>query len=123
MKSVLGECSKDEKDELAERFREVVGPIVVMFDMLSIHALSKLLGLEKDDIDAALRHLRSVLDVSGEGKSLIRLLHPSFRDFLLDNERCQDEYFWINGQQTHSNLSKYCLQIISSTLRRDMCRL
>lgn len=86
----------------------------------TIDALSNLLGLEQGNVEAALRHLRSVLDVSDEEKSLIRLLHPSF---LLDRQRCQDDYFWINNQQTHSNLSKSCLRVMSNTLRRDICNL
>jgi hypothetical protein len=117
--SVTRDANEQDKSNLAERFREVFGAIVVMFDLLPIDALSRFTGLDKDDIKAALR-LRSVVDIGDEKESLIRLFHPSFRDFLLGKQRCQDEHFWINGHQTHRNLSKCCLELMVDNLERDI---
>ncbi len=74
-------------------------------------------------IDLILRSLHSVLDVPEYQDSPIRLLHPSFRDFLLDEQRCLDDQFRINEKKAHSDLVKCCLQLISTSLNSDICGL
>lgn len=53
----------------------------------------------------------------------IRLLHPSFRDFLINPERCADQDFWINDAKAHLYVAEQCLHTMSRTLTRNMCRL
>ncbi|KAH0539082.1 hypothetical protein FGG08_004380 [Glutinoglossum americanum] len=112
-----------DKEEWIEQFRRTVGSIVTIFDLLSVVALSMLLSIEPEDAKAVLFQLRSVLDVPDEDESLIKLLHPSFRDFLLNKQRCQDEQFWIVEHEAHGNLYTSCLQLMSNTLGRDICGL
>lgn len=116
-------CNREQRNRQIERFKKCIGPIVVMFDLLSKEALCKLITLKPGEIEAILPHLRSVLDVPDDEESPIRLLHPSFRDFLLDEKSCQDREFWIDEQKVHTDLTKSCLQLMSDTLSRDMCRL
>ena len=91
---------KDERDkhQLFRIFRQVVGAIVILFEPLSTTALAKLFEVEKEIVSRRIRHLRSILDVQENQESPIRLLHPSFRDFLLDKQRCPDSHFWVNQQ-------------------------
>ncbi|KAH8654671.1 WD40-repeat-containing domain protein [Ilyonectria robusta] len=58
----------------------------------------------------------------------VRLLHLSFRDFLVDPKKGkeQERYpFWIDERETHGRLAARCLHLLSTgdTLRRDICNL
>ncbi|KAI9775820.1 MAG: hypothetical protein M1839_000871 [Geoglossum umbratile] len=121
--SLIGDSIDQDRVELIDLFRQTVGPVVIIFDLLSITALSKLLSIELSNIKGILYYLRSVLDVPDKEESPIKLLHPSFRDFLLNKERCRDEQFWIAEHKAHSDLCNCCLQLMSNTLDRDICGL
>ena len=108
---------------LSERFRQIVGPIVVLYDVLSSFEFGYLLSIEIEDINLALNPLHSVLNIPKDQQSPIRLLHPSFRDFLLDKERCLDKHFWIDQKAVHRNLAKKCLHLLFKALKRDICNL
>jgi hypothetical protein len=115
----------DERDKprLLRRFKQVIGSIVVLFHPLTSVALAKLLNMLMEGIYAVLKHMPSILDISDFSDSLIRLLHPSFFDFLLDPQRCLDPQFRIDERKTHNDLSSSCLELMSNHLKRDMCNL
>jgi hypothetical protein len=77
---------------------------------------------KKLEIEVTLRPLHSVLDISESNDSTIQLFHVSFRDFLLDKDRCHEK-FWIDEKRTHGDLAESCLQVMSNALRRDICGL
>lgn len=124
LRQVINE-NHDEKTriELGNRFRKVVGSIVVSFDVLSISALERLLCIDSFEMDLILNPLHSVLNISKNRETPIRLLHPSFRDFLLDRDRCRDVHFWVDEQEAHINLVQDCLRLLSNTLKRNICNL
>ena len=103
--------------------REILGSIVILFSPLSAHSLTNLLGLPKDDVNQTLEDLHSILDVPEDQARPIRLLHPSFRDFLLDQERCFDQQLWVNGEKGHATFADACIRLMSQELRRDICNL
>jgi len=107
------------REDSLQRFRRVVGPIVILFDALTAGALAELLGAEQWEVEETLESLSSVLDYSQE----IRLVHPSFRDFLLDNQRCTDPKFRIIGNGAHRELAVRCLKLLSNSLKTNMCSL
>jgi len=119
--SVIGDCGDEDKEELLERFRHVVGSIVLLSDPLTASSLAKLLHKDPWEVEVTLDSLGSVLDISESQGCGIRSLHPSFCDFLLDQKRCLDLEFWINEQKTHGDLFLSCLKLMSKCLRRDMC--
>lgn len=124
--SVAGEYSDAERRGLATQFRLLVGSIVVLFDALSATALSRLLQPEAESIDIlnmTLDPLQSVLSIPEDTGSPIRVIHPSFRDFLLDQHRCSDNQFWIDRKQAHSKLAGSCIELMSSALKRNICGL
>jgi hypothetical protein len=67
--------------------RQVLGSIVVLFATLSVYSLSRLLSVPQEDLDQTVEDLHSILDVPKDKIRPLRLHHPSFRDFLLNN-RC-----------------------------------
>ena len=116
---------QDERDkhQLFQTFRQVVGAIAILFEPLSTTALAKLLEVEKEIVNRRIRHLRSILDVQENQESPIRLLHPSFRDFLLDKQRCPDSQFRVNQREAHGEQARNCLRLMSRSLQRNICGL
>lgn len=121
--SLRGLYDEQESKDLHNLFSQIVGSIVVLFDTLSATSLAGLLETPKEKILQTLRNLHSVLDVPESEDGSIRLLHPSFRDFLLSTERCLNPLFLINERQVHHNLFIHCLSVLSGHLQRDMCHL
>jgi hypothetical protein len=120
--SVNGPYEWWEKESLYARFREIIGAIAILFEPLSSTAIAILLSKSEENVESALGGLESVLDHRAERQLPIRLLHPSFRDFLLDNERCQDHNFQVNAETTHDLLARQCLNRLLC-MKADMCGL
>ena len=110
-------------ERLTNRFKLVVGTIVVLSDMLSRAALGGLLSMKIETIEVTLGLLGSVLDVPSDPDRPVRLLHPSFRDFLLDEVRCEDKRLHVKGESAHMHLAIRCLDIMCEGLRRNTCNL
>jgi hypothetical protein len=113
----------ENKEDIAKSFRWIVGSITILSEPLSAFALAKLLSEQKDTITLRLRHLHSVLNIPKDQDQPIRLLHPSFRDFLLDKQRCRDQHFWVDEREAHGALAESCLRLMSGNLKRDICDL
>lgn len=114
-----------DKDRQTSEFREIVGSIVILESPLSIVSLAHLLGKHKDDIKCKLNLLHSVLNIPAEEDMPVRLLHLSFRDFLLDPQKQGKYPFCVNERETHERLTSTCLQLMSSPegLKQNMCDL
>jgi hypothetical protein len=67
------------------------------------------------------QHLHSVLNIPQSQDHPIRLLHPSFRDFLINKDRCSDPNFWVNEKQVHRTLADSCIRLMSNSLKQDVC--
>jgi hypothetical protein len=112
-----------ESERLAEEFREVVGIIVILKSPLSSVSLANLLSIAKEDVICRLDSLHSVLSIPTNEHTPIRLLHLSFREFLLDAKKRGKSPFWIDERDTHERLATKCLQLMSRSgyLRKDIC--
>jgi hypothetical protein len=122
LKNSICECYiEQEKEDLCYTLREILGSIVVLSSPLSADALTKLLYIPKRDIDQALRDLHAILDIPGDQTHPLRLHHPSFRDFLLNKERCSDSNFQVDDRQAHQSLANSCIQLMSTSLKQDIC--
>ncbi|KAL8300777.1 hypothetical protein RB593_010231 [Gaeumannomyces tritici] len=116
-------CTEDERAKIIRWFREIVGTIVLLADPLPISSLELLLG--RSDVDSGLRGLHSVLNISDDPISPVKLLHLSFRDFLVDDQNRDANPFWVNKQDTHERLAHRCLEVLSTgdNLKRNVCGL
>ena len=119
--SVPPEYTDEEKEESYRMLRQILGSIAVLFSPLSAYSLSRLLCFTKKDIDQTLEDLHSVLDIPKDQKRPLCLHHPSFRDFLLDKNRCGDSNFWVDEKQAHWMLADSCIQLMSTSLKQDIC--
>ena len=122
---LLTGLSQLRKDEVVQKFKEVVGAIIILASPLSTTSLAQLLGISKARIDHTLDLLHSVLSIPSNSDTPVRLLHLSFRDFLLDSEKREEHPFWINEKDVHEILATKCLDRLSlgKYLKKDICNL
>ena len=118
--SIPATFTDEESEGFYHQLRYVLGSMVVLLSPLSIHSLSRLLSNE--DIDKTLEDLHAILDIPENESCPLRLHHPSFRDFLLDPTRCRDSNFWVDKKQAHRTLADNCIQLMSNSLKKDVCR-
>ena len=114
-----------EKEKLAREFREVVGAIVILANPLSIISLASLLRISEDDIICRLDLLHSVLSIPTNQAHPVRLLHLSFRDFLLDPLKREKSPFWVDERKTHEIIASKCIQLMATSkyLKKNICNL
>ncbi|TQW01422.1 vegetative incompatibility protein HET-E-1 [Cordyceps javanica] len=113
--------SPSQQRQIIQDFRQVVGSIILLASPLSTSSLAVLLSMAKDDIDSRLDLLHSVLSIPASAQAPVRLLHLSFRDFLLHPEEPMMP-FRVNEKQTHANLAAHCLRILGC-LQKDLCNI
>ncbi|KAL9584907.1 MAG: hypothetical protein Q9212_001841 [Teloschistes hypoglaucus] len=123
VQSISGDYDDQDREELLELFREVVGSIVILFDPLPTAALVRLLDKPKEEVDQTLNDLHSVLEVSKDPGRPIRVVHPSFHDFLLSQERCTNVQLWVDEYKTHRDLFVSCIKLMTASLKQDICEL
>jgi hypothetical protein len=108
----------EDDQQSASTFQEVAGAIITLFEPLSPITITRLLDIAEDDVNEQLRHLQPFLEVSESEEAPVRLLHSSFRDFLLDNKRCSNQQFWIDQKGTHETIARDCIRLMSSQLQQ-----
>ncbi|KAI9856456.1 MAG: hypothetical protein M1813_009112 [Trichoglossum hirsutum] len=127
---ILSQLFDDEDEADRQRrideFRDIVGSIVVLESPLSISSLASLFQISKEDIRCRLDSLHSVLSIPDSEELPVRLLHLSFRDFLVDPQKKKGKSpFWVDKRETHDKLADKCLELLSSPegLQQNMCKL
>ena len=122
--SVQGKLSEEEAECHSRQFRKLVGTIIILYNPLPIPELFKILLNPDIESPIAVRHilnpLQSVLNVPSGNEQPVKLLHLSFRDFLLDRTRCTVPYSCVDERQTHSNLAMSCLDLLSSSIPQNL---
>ena len=108
-----------------DRFRIVVGTVLLVFRPLSRKGLS---GLDRrcrtqSHISTTLHHLHSLLHVPEDEDAPVHFFHKSFPDFLTDRRRCKDERFFIDPSVHHENILFSCLELMKERLKRNVCDL
>ena len=123
-KLLLGLTKALEK-RLIQEFHEIVGSIVVLADPLSIDSLASLLRIPREKVECRLDPLHSVLSIPANPASPVRLLHLSFREFLLDPEKRGNSVFWVDKRERNKVLVNRCLELLSGSkyLKENICSL
>lgn len=118
--NLIVDAPAEQRAGILQQFRYIVGSIVILASPLSTTTLARLLDLPRDDIDGRLDVLHSVLSVPSSIHEPVRLLHLSFRDFLL--KKTAENAFWVDEAQTHETIGSNCLRVMNC-LRQDICQL
>ena len=113
--------SDEDDKEIYSHFKAVVGAISLVFNPLSIRALSDLLRLS--DVSTTLRSLHSLLLIPDVTEDPIRIFHKSFPDFLTDPSRCKNEKFFVDPAIHHAEILISCLRLMGERLKRNICNL
>ena len=123
LNQLFDEEDENDKERWAGEFRDIVGSIVVLETPLSTASLARLLHVSKDDITCRLNSLHSVLSIPDRDDIPVRLLHLSFREFLVDASKKERSPFWVDERATHESLASHCLRLLSGPngLRQNMC--
>jgi hypothetical protein len=122
LKSTIHEEDLEEdKEDTYSMLKQVLGTIVLLYSPLSAKSLSELLSLPIGAIEGGLADLHAILDIPKDTSRALRLHHPSFRDFLLNKDRCSDPNFWVDKKQAHQAVADSCIQLMSNSLKQDVC--
>jgi hypothetical protein len=112
------------RDAAAQRqLRDVLASLVLVQETLPVAALAVIAGVEERQCKRILRCLSSVLLYDHKLHEAVRLIHPSFPDFLTHDGRCTDTRYFVSGAEYHSLLALRCVQIMNVELRRNICDL
>lgn len=122
---LLTEQEEEDKETWLRAFRQLVGSIIVLKSPLSVVSLTRLLQIPQKQAKYQLDSLHSVLSIPNDQDIPIRLLHLSFREFLVDPTKKGKSPFWVDEKSTHTELATRCLELMSTPggLRQDICGL
>jgi len=110
-----------EKLRLYARQGKILASIAILLSPLPGASLAKLISISGTQVTQTLERLQAILDVPKDVGGLLRLHHPSFRDFLLNKDRCGE--FWVDEKEAHQILAAGCIQLMSQTLKKDICKM
>jgi hypothetical protein len=99
--SIQASFSQQDEERFCIILRDILGSVVVLFSPLSVNSLSRLLATSKQRVDRMLKDLYAILDIPNNNTCPLYLHYPSFRDFLLNKNRCGDSNFWVDEKQAH----------------------
>jgi hypothetical protein len=119
--SISTDYTDEEKKELCGMLRMTLGSVVVLLFPLSASSLSTLFHLPKEHVDQTLDDLHAILDIPEDQTRPLRLYHPSFRDFLLNKDRCTDLNFQVDTKQAHRTMADRCIRLMFTALKQDIC--
>jgi hypothetical protein len=117
--SIPADLYDEEKRCLYNMLKLVLGSLVILAAPLSSHSLSKLLDISSEEVGNSVEALHAILNVPEHPLGLLRLHHPSFRDFLLRSDRCKDLNFWVEEKQAHASIANKCVQLISRVFEQS----
>lgn len=118
----LATFTKKTRDRVYSRTGTVLGFLAVLIEPVSVSSLVVLVSLPKETLDEILRQLNSIVSVPPDEKSPLGLVHLSFRDFILSEERSKLLQFRIEETAMHREVLQRCLYIMSSELCQDICK-
>ena len=98
----------------------ILGVILCARVPLSCSVIDALLALPRETPSwKSVSRLRCVLHVSKTEQ--IRILHPSFHDYL--SERCRDQPWSINLEHYNKELALRCINLLDKELRENICNM
>ncbi|KAF9506343.1 hypothetical protein BS47DRAFT_1428372, partial [Hydnum rufescens UP504] len=112
--------SDSPSEAVAERFQMVVGSVVSLRQPLPLRSFACFVQCRLEDVDTALRHLRSVI-IPPTLDEAPRIYHPSFRDFITDPSRCSiPEFVIVAVPDQELRHALRCFELMGRFLRQDI---
>jgi len=113
------DSDESEQQQLLDEFQQIIGVIILLAVPLSINALSLFLGIRADQISNRLDSFQSVLSVPSDRDLPVKILHISFRDFLVRS----GGKFLVDEPSKHKEIAELCLKTMRSHLHKNICNL
>ena len=106
-------------------FKLVVGAVLLLFNPLSIKALSGLFRScsTQSRISSTLRALHSLLRIPDNTEDPVQIFHKSFPDFLMNSGLCTDPRFFVDPPIHHKQILLSCLNVMKGGLKKNICSL
>ncbi|KAF5325557.1 hypothetical protein D9619_009683 [Psilocybe cf. subviscida] len=116
---ILASVFADSGDEYyIQRFRKIVGSIVLLERPLPLGPLANFLGdCSVEDITETLYHLHSIIIVPATNSDAPRAYHLSFPNFITNSDRCTNLTSYIDPGQQAKFLFHRCLDVIERSFR------
>jgi len=77
------------------------------------------MSISEIQVTQTLKRLQAILDFPKDVARLLRLHHPSFRDFLLNKDRCGE--YWVDKKEAYQLVAAGYIKLMSQTLKKDIC--
>ncbi|PVF92967.1 hypothetical protein CPB86DRAFT_809158 [Serendipita vermifera] len=120
---VLGSAFPPNQSDDIKSFQDVMGAVLCLREPLTIQALQMLLGISSSSVRKVVTRLYSVVITPDTDDDYIRLIHPSFPDYLIDERRCTERKYLIKKSINHANLAHCALKCMIKELKRNICNL
>ncbi|PVF91579.1 hypothetical protein CPB86DRAFT_303630 [Serendipita vermifera] len=120
---VLGSAFPPNQSDDIKSFQKVMGSVLCLREPLTIQGLQMLLGISSSSVRKVLTRLYSVVITPDTDDEYIRLIHPSFPDYLADAWRCSERKYLIKKSINHANLARCALKCMIKELKRNICKL
>ena len=101
----------------------VLGAVMFAANPLSPSTIAILLGLDPTDVFLQLSSIHSLLILQEDIDHPVKPFHKSFPDFITNPARCINRRFCISPPTHHHELLIGCFDLMSSTLKKNMCHL
>jgi hypothetical protein len=100
-----------------------LGCIVLLRNPLPPGPLERLLCMKAGSLPRSLSRVSSVIVVPNTDARNVRIIHPSFHDFLTSSNprRCYDPRFFVDVSAHHGLLALLCFKQMKRYLKRDIC--
>lgn len=111
---VLGHGIPRNNVYVLDRFRRVIGTLVLLRDTLTIREIAALMKIDAEDVKAALNRLHSVILMPKSVDGVAVIYHKSFEDYIISPDRCP--LYYVDVAEHHASLAGWCLQVILDSL-------
>jgi hypothetical protein len=125
---ILTEAVKDNdrvSAEYAHQLRNILEVVIFAQEHLTPHALSDLLGMDRDELDAYLTLLRSVLVIPDDNRpeGVVRPFHQSFSDFVRQQGGLVHPQLTMHMIVANKHITERCLVQLNRHLRFNICNI
>jgi hypothetical protein len=106
--------------------RTLIGIVVVSQRPLQAPSVTSLMlafddTFSEEQVRSDLEALASVIPVPESETDPVKIISPSFSDFIQDPRRCKDPNLCLSLPEAHLNVTIACLRLMNSLLREDIC--
>ncbi|PVF91023.1 hypothetical protein CPB86DRAFT_459801 [Serendipita vermifera] len=120
---VLGSAFPPNQSDNIKTFQNVMGAVICLQEPLTIQGLQMLLGISSSSVRKVVTRLYSVVVIPDTDDEYIRLIHPSFPDYLIDGQRCTERKYLIIKSIHQANMAHCALKCMIKELKRNICKL